>query len=232
MLKGSSEHEVFEEVYNQKIKQSDIFTPKQAAEYGVFRIEENAKEADLTLGGSIKDTVVAAITKETSAYVSAVVPVVNPVCVEKEIRTTLRSGIPFLAYLDLISEMDGTEVLVDYKISAKKWSLSRANNDLQFQIYRMITEIDDVQVHNIVESVKPVTFNKEAMDSDDVVEVASNIRVINVEPESRVSDEHLNNLIEGVAKAISAGIFPPCSLDSWKCTEKFCSHYHECRGKK
>jgi len=230
MLKGTSEHQVFEKVYQEKIEGTLVTTPKIAGEFGVFRMEENAKEEGFTLTSKVKDTIFKQIEKEVTTYVEVIVPKVNPLFVEKEVRATLVSGIPILGYIDLVHGDTSKEIIADYKISGKKWSLSKAVNDLQFQVYSMLTGIKDVQVHNIVDTKLKVRKSRKDTKHPEVYDAASNIRVINVD-NATINYAHLNNIIEGVAKTISSGIFVPCALDSWKCTEKFCNNYSECRGK-
>lgn len=229
LIKGSSEHEVYEVVYQQKIDEVEIFSPKVAGEYGIHRLEENAEKNEVVLNGVEKDTACQEIIREVSEYVDVVVPLYEPLFVEKEWRVTLESGIPFLAYMDLIHIDDvGDEVIADYKISAKKWTLAKAMNELQFQIYSMISGIAKTEVHNVFGAL--AKRKSKPNEDPEILDLGKQIRVIEVDNSSAPKD-HLNMMIERVAQGISMGNFPPCALDSWKCTEKFCDYFQECRGR-
>ena len=236
MLKGTAEHGTYEKVYEDKIQDLPMLTSSQVGEYGVYQLEEAAKKEDYRLDGSEKDNTIQEIKKETTAYTEYVVPTITPLDCEREVKAVLPSGIEMLAYLDLIhiNTETGEDIITDYKISGKKWSPAKAIDSLQFQIYSMITEIPLIEVHNVVaaKSVtkKPTTKVIEKA-PDGVVEVTNNIRILKVN-NKEVNFNHLNELIEGVAKTISAGIFAPCDPSSWKCSEKFCDYWKACRGKK
>lgn len=238
---GSAVHETYEPMYQSVIDGGPLWTPKQAIEFGEFRLEEKALEDDLPLVGAEKDQSMLVVRNVIESYVTNIAPLITPVAVELEVRETLPCGVPILAYIDQVrapTEIEKkhghtTNKLVDYKITKTKWAESKLENDFQFNLYATITSLKEVEIHNCTKNEKKFKVNKnvEADYLSPKQDVASNLRLLRHRFSSNVGT-HVNNLVESVADGISKGSFPMAPMDSWACNESFCGYYKYCRGRR
>lgn len=242
MLQGSAVHKGFEIYYQEVIDGRQPLNAEQLADFTVTQLEDMADEQDVTLEGSSKDQAAAELVGVVKPYISAIAPTVRPHLVEQEVRYETKCGVELLAYIDLVrkpSEWETTNNLlsnriVDYKITGRKWSLNKLANDLQFLIYSAATGMEDIEIHNLTKTTKKVAI-KEQKEEDylaNTQDVATNLRVLRNKMSSASDTAHVENLVESVASAISAGTFIPCDTESWCCNEKFCGFWHLCRGKR
>jgi len=241
MTMGSAVHETYEPMYQAVIDGEPLWTPKQASEFGIFRLEEKAEDDGLPLVGAEKDESIGVVQNVISSYVTLLAPHIKPVAVELEIRETLACGVPILAYIDQIREPTLLEkskgrtenVMVDYKVTKSKWAESKLANEFQFNLYATITDIKDTEIHNCSKNTKAFKVNK-TVEADFLAskhDLASNLRVLRHRYAKNVG-VHVNNLVESVADGISKGSFPMAPMDSWACNDRFCGYWQYCRGKK
>lgn len=201
--------------------------------------------------GAVKDTGV----KCTKAYYDEAAPDATPVAVEKTFTTVIRSAdgkvkLPILGRIDseqvqAHSETEYQEIRArlkalpkvddkgftkealaaikkplrvhDLKVTTDKWNQADLENDLQFIIYAGAEHIPDVQVDQIVKGRAKVPRPR--------YEVLTGV----VTPQQV---QHATKVVEGVARGIALGHFPMTKPDNWWCSEKWCSMWRHCRGKK
>jgi len=256
MLTGTALHAGFEMYYKDRIAESaNPLTPSQTAEFAVSQFEEEIVNKDAEVKVEEKDSARRDIETIADAYLNTVAPFVRPKVVEQEFVYESKCGVPILMYLDLIrgpnvfeeeinSTMDTnegppfSEIIVDYKITKKKWVHNTLADSLQFNIYSLATGVGDVEIHNATKGtkkvVKRVSENNPGKKEDwvqPVHDVANNVRLLRNNFDGR-EHNHIETLIESVADSISKGSFPPCEMDSWMCSEKWCGYWHLCRGKR
>jgi len=105
----------------------------------------------------------------------------------------------------------------DLKVVTDKWSPDDLKNDLQFHLYAGVEHIPDVQVDMLVKGRAKVPRPR----YETLTGVIAPAEV-----------KHAVRVTEGVAKAIGMGHFPPTDPGNWWCSEKWCSMWSHCRGKK
>jgi RecB family exonuclease len=240
MLSGSAVHKSNEFYYEDVIKgYAERMTPKMVGELTQAMMEDMAKEQEYVLAGTEKDQTMAELKNISEAYIENIGQYVTPLAVEEEIRYTSRCGVDILGFIDLSrapNELEADKnidaVLVDYKITGKKWNGTKLKNSLQFHLYALSTGVMDIEVQNIVRTDKPIKKLPLKADPKDEckLDVTSNLRLLH--HQFKESDfDHVENLIEGVAGMISAGIFIPCDMDAWCCNSTWCGYWGLCRGK-
>lgn len=105
----------------------------------------------------------------------------------------------------------------DLKNTTKKWSEGQVKNSLQFLLYSGIEHIPDVQIDQLVKGqAHPPRPRYEAL-----TEVVTDRDV-----------KHGLAVLEGLVKSIALGHFPMTDPGNWWCSEKWCSMWRHCRGKK
>jgi len=207
---------------------------------GVPNIPKADWEKEETTPGAIKDVGVRLV----SLYNQKIAPQVKPQVIgegkeqvrgiEKEFTVDIE-GIPVLGFIDLIDTNDtslvsaeelklfqdqGKEIpavmrtsVIDFKTKAKSLSQADVDNALQLTLYSYAEKIPSVRFDQLLNQKVPK------------LKQMSSIR--------QASDHAwLKYVVKGVARAISAGVFPPCNPSEWCCSLKWCGFFGLCRGKK
>jgi CRISPR/Cas system-associated exonuclease Cas4 (RecB family) len=138
-------------------------------------------------------------------------PEIVPLAVEKSFEVPVK-GVLTRGVIDLIDGANGVEV-IDTKVTKRKKPDRDAENSLQLALYANVEGCASVGYDNIIKGKVP-RFNK--------------VRTTLTPQQVTWSGE----LIRDAAESISAGVFPKTSPDNWWCSERFCQHWSECRGKK
>ena len=159
-------------------------------------------------------------------YVEARLPEVLPRAVELKLEKVIRGRIPFVGYTDLIEmslidvdfqpmksldDLKPTDSVRDLKATGKKYGANIVANSLQLSMYGVITGLEHVGFDLLVQKKKSEFVKQDGFRS----------------PQEK---EHACDVVEDVAKAITAGIFTRADPESWMCTEKWCPYFKECRG--
>lgn len=142
-------------------------------------------------------------------------PSIVPLEIEKRIELPI-AGVKVVGFIDLIDGAHGCESVVDLKIAKRGKTDRDAKNSLQLGIYSYATQIYDVGFDSLVRDPdKP---------KDPVVKLAR---------ASLTPGDHswVEEVVSSTADAVAAGVYPKASLDSWLCSERWCGHWDECRGK-
>jgi len=251
MLSGTVVHSAFEEYYKDVLTGSPTrMSQDMVVELAEETLEEKTQEEDIEVRVDDKKLARTHIKNAVDAYIPTVGKYVDPVLVEDEVRYESRCGVEVLGYLDLVrypmeeeqafneklADDDRIKTVVsDYKVTKKKWNINQLINSLQFNIYALATEIKDIEITNLVKSEKkvkdlPKKDDKEASQlQSSTKDINSNLRLLRHRFNGEEFD-HLENLIEDVAKTIDSGIFMPCDPSSWCCNETWCGYWHLCRG--
>ena len=244
-LVGLVGHSTFESYYTDKLKGSYLLTGEQMSELAITFLEDKLLESEFSEPVD-KDALIPSIKNTTTDYINFVGVPTTPKVVEEEIRYKSRCGVEILGYVDLIREPNEhelaastsqetaappSEILADYKITGKKWPLANLTKSLQFHLYAMATGIQSVEIQNVVNSKKKGTPKQTSVEHflQPEQDLSSNIRLLrHTFPTS--SFDHIERIIEGAAKIITAGNFMPTDPSNWWCDPRFCDHYQECRG--
>lgn len=139
-------------------------------------------------------------------------PEIVPLAVEKSFQVSV-NGVPTKGVIDLIDASTGGAEVIDTKVTKRKKPERDAENSLQLALYANVEGCPSVGYDNLVKGKVP-KFHK--------------VRTV-------LSPEAVNwsgELIRDAAEGISAGVFPKTNPDNWYCSEKFCPHWSDCRGKK
>lgn len=145
----------------------------------------------------------------------------KPAGVEKRFWMTVgQQQIPLLGYIDLIAEEEtesapdpANREVVDYKVVGRAKSQVDVDTDLQLTTYSRATGLSHVRFDQFVKTASPK------------VQITRSRRDLK-------SHMWAQEIFEEVAKAIAAGIFPPCDPGHWMCTENWCGFWRKCRGAK
>jgi len=186
--------------------------------------------------GAAKDVGVQLVTLYNLNFAPNVKPMVDANGVrgiEEKVEVDV-NGVPMLGFIDLIDENDqsgfsleeaalvkdhGMVVpaelrtsVVDFKTKAKKATRGELDGSLQFTYYSYAKKIPRIRMDMFLRHKQPKIFQ------------ATSLR-------TEGDYQWLFAVVEGVARAISAGVFPPCDPTSWCCSAKWCGYWKDCRGK-
>ena len=137
-------------------------------------------------------------------------PFLKPVAVEERFEASI-SGIRVVGIIDIIDNSEGLSV-IDTKVVKRKKSDRDTRNSLQLMLYGHVKGIASVGFDSIVKGEIPKVFSTKTC----------------LTPQD---SRWVESLTVNVAEAISAGVFPLTSPDSWWCSSDFCPHWSDCRGK-
>lgn len=142
-------------------------------------------------------------------------PSVVPLEIEKRIELPI-AGVKVIGFIDLIDGANGKESVIDLKVAKRGKTDRDAKNSLQLGIYSYATKIYDVGFDSLVR------------DPDKPKDPAIRLARATLSPGDHT---WIEEVVDSMANAVVAGVYPKASLDSWLCSEKWCGHWSECRGK-
>lgn len=165
----------------------------------------------------------------TDIYYDERLPDTRPRATELKLETVVRNAIKLVGYADLIEDspmakepgklvtsrddIQATDCVTDLKNTSKTYGKNRVANSLQLSIYSAVTGADHVAFDLLVQTKKPKFVRQESW-------------------RPQAEKEHALDVVEDVASAISAGVFPKTDPESWACSEKWCPYWDQCRGKR
>lgn len=231
LVTGSAMHKTLEAYYKDAMNGGARLTGKQAAELAVSSLDDLLGSQENTVTKDEREDAIDSLTGLAELYVDNIAKDIVPLAVEEEVHWTTPGGVPMLAYVDLRRLKDDDEVgICDYKITTKKWTKSKLENSLQFNLYSMMTEIGDIEIHNMIKGTHRAKFAvKEA--EEGVKDYGAGMRVLHHVFDGG-QNKHMIDLIESAARLITSGVFMPCALDSWCCSPEWCGYWNLCRGKR
>lgn len=165
--------------------------------------------------GSAKDSLVSLATAH--AYMQALH--YQPDKVEEPFRITLDACThDLLGFIDMIGVVDGETAIVDWKTTGKKPSWDTVHDSVQLTAYaaaNMDLATDGelaVRLDVLVDRQKAKGVNRYVFESSrDAGDITA-----------------LAHRVDMVAKAITAGIFPPAVPGSWWCSPGWCGYWDTC----
>ena len=199
--------------------------------------EETWTEENVT-PGALQDVGVRLMRLYNQKHASKVRPQVNDKQergIEKRFETRI-CDVPIVGVIDLIDANADTTLLsaqeraicqthnqpildvmhtavVDFKTKSKSFSKGDVDNSLQLTLYSYVENIPTVRFDQFLR-LKTPTFRQ-------------------IHSFRKHQDyQWLQQIVVGAAKAINAGIFPPCDPANWACSPKWCGYWDMCRGRK
>ena len=218
MTEGSSGHSALEMNNLHKIETGADLPPHEVIEkYADELVDRVKNEQPIASAGKVADgddidASIATGTKSLGFYMEHTAPTVVPVTAERRLEFDVE-GIPFLGFSDL--ETKGR--IWDYKFTgsgSKKLQAPFVDEGLQFTLYAMGTGHKNVGVIGLVRDKPPKTGKNAGL----WVRTLKGSR-------TELQKRQATALVVGVARAISAGIFPQSVPDTWVCTKRFCGYY-------
>lgn len=157
-------------------------------------------------------------------YVENRLPLMDVRAIETKVEIDINGRVPFLGYIDIIEDggVDPApgalygigDSVRDIKTTTKKYGPGEIQNSLQLSLYAGATGIHTVAYDLLITPPKGGAQYVEQVAQRTSAEVA-----------------HAYDVVEDVARAISAGVFPRTSPQNWMCDAKWCPFYKECRGR-
>lgn len=150
-------------------------------------------------------------------YHSTALPKINPLEIEEPFLVKVGS-ITVRGIIDLVDHEKegpgdpGKIVIADLKTSASKWSQNDVDKDTQLSLYTAVKGQINARIDNLVSTKTPAYHRL------NTVRGASDHR-------------NLTEDYEQTVDLIKKGVFPMASMDSWKCTPKWCPYWGTCRGR-
>ena len=178
-----------------------------------------------------KDTAEKFSRKLSDIYYKERLPDVRVRDAERKVEGLIAGIVPVLGYVDLIEigpmdttdpddiftdpfEPQPTDAIVDAKTTGRKYPKGQVENSLQLTMYADLLGVENVGFDLLVQTAKGKTsYYKQR-----------GVR-------SMADKMHAREVIVGIAKAISAGIFPKASPEHWMCSKTWCPVWDDCRGK-
>lgn len=140
-----------------------------------------------------------------------VAPTIVPLALEQRIEEPV-AGIKVVGYIDIIDGSNNQKTIIDLKVVKRGKTDKDAQNSLQLGLYSVATGIMNVGFDSLVKKKEPeVRLARATLTKGD--------------------HSWISEVVSTTADAIEAGVFPKAPLDSWLCTEKWCEHWDDCRGK-
>jgi len=244
MAHGKMIHSVVEDLNRAKLTgEYNDWGSSSALQYANDRISEHMATAALgieTWDPKVPD----AQLFESSArdlvqiYVQERLPNTLPKALEVRVIDCLNGSVPFQGYIDMVEHsimafvdengevpdildlaaaqstaFSASDKIVDLKNTGKTYGEGRVANSLQLSLYSKITGAERVGYDLLVQTKVPKFVQQEAWRTP---------------PEL----EHAADVVEDVARSISAGIFPRTDPESWVCSSKWCEYFSDCRERR
>ena len=246
---GKSTHEALETTHNAIV---DTGVPasepmvtaafSDAFDHAVPDVPKEEWEKDDSTPGEVKDAGLALVRLYNAKFAPLVKPQVTQTQKGEQIRGIekefgiLIAGVPVIGFIDLIDTNDPTivaspsevvimrqkgatipeamrTVIVDFKTKAKSFAQGDVDGSLQLTLYSYAEKIPAVRFDQLLRQKTPTIKRISALRKD-------------------TDYRWLEEIVRGVAEAISMGAFPPCDPSAWVCSEKWCGFWRLCRGRK
>jgi RecB family exonuclease len=181
---------------------------KLVKEEGVFIPKDRVSEKGALLAGGLD-----AATRLTKLYHDALAPQIMPALVEKRLSIDAGLSLPIMGTVDVLTE---DNVLIDMKTAAKSKAQKDADTSLQLSFYSGLAARHtgkwpakitlDVLVDNKIPKHQRLITHR---NGKDWASLLSRLQIF-------------------VAQ-LETGLFPPCSPDSWACSQDFCGYWWTCK---
>jgi hypothetical protein len=189
------------------------FTAAEKA--GIMYSDEDLEVGPAKARGEAKDFAV----DISGLYVNRIVPIVNPVGVERRIRVKPRdSDIEIVGTIDLIDAHPDGEVIRDQKSSAKSPNKNAAHDSQQLSIYTMIrlAEVGTLPAWLALDFLVRTPERKE-------------LKYVPLRTSRTVEDvQAMVARINTAVEAVKKGIFVPANPEAWYCSKAYCEYWTTC----
>lgn len=206
LVEGSANHAALEWQNDFQMAHDRIAPVKKVIEvFGddlTTRVREVPKD-EWRKAGENRDVVFNRGVKMLTNYLKTIAPRMKPVAAEQGFDIKVR-GLPFQGFIDLAEQNH----LWDYKVvgpTSPYLKASGVEHDLQLTAYSYATKVSKVGFIPLVKG-------------RDTITPLSAVR-------TRKDHLEFEETVLRVAKAISAGAFPPVAAGAWCCSAKFCGYF-------
>ena len=181
------------------------------AEDGVFMTKEEKEISDQLLGEAKDKTV-----QMVGVFHKSASPMIQPVAVEEEVSFT-RENLPDVVFHGILDVIEENDDVLDIKSSKARWPDAKAENEIQPSFYlpgaqELGKKPKNFVYHVITKAKTPVhQVVTTTRDESDLIALEQRARVM--------------------MACISAGLFPPCEPDHWRCSPKWCGYFMNCKFK-
>lgn len=218
LIQGVSIHKGVELTHQATI---DTGTPATMAE-GVASVADSfttkAKEVEDwgdKKEGPLKDATI----RHFEAYYRTAVPIIKPQ--EVEVSFAVRFGtVPVLGFIDLIDKvhLDGaeetTEIVSDLKFTGRQWPDQQIRFEPQMTFYAHARRNPHIRFDFLLDQKSGTRYVTK--------------RSLRTPHDVKMLIEDLEEVVDIIKK----GIFPRSLPTEWKCSQRWCGFYDECRGPK
>lgn len=217
---GSSVHEAARINHKQKITTrtdlpvSDLqdasrdYFIKLVKDGGVFIPKEDVSSKTRLLNDGLNSSI-----SLTKLYSESLAPKVQPIMAEDRLEVDVGLTWPLSGGIDAYTE---DKWLVDMKTSGKSKTQNDADTSLQLSFYAGLL------AHTTGEWPSKVSLEVLIKTKEPKHQSLESHR-------GQANWENLLMRLQLMEKQILAGLFPPCSPDSWSCNEKWCGFYNSCK---
>jgi hypothetical protein len=150
-------------------------------------------------------------------YADELAPSLHPRYVEQDVAFELHPGadttVRFGGRLDLA---DRGKAIHDLKTSGRRKSQADVDDSLQGSIYWLL--------YRALTGEEPTAFVLDVLVDSDKGPFLQKLGTQRTSRDLAV----LVNRVNAMIRSIQAGVFTPAAVGSWKCSEKFCSHWESC----
>ncbi len=219
LIEGSGTHEALKINNLHKRKKGSDLSAKKMTDISVNYLEEKLKEPNIKNNkkwfwqDEKKDRVTSRAKIWFHNYAKVYAPKIEPVIVEQPMIIPVEvNGKEF--ELAGVIDLTDPKMLIDYKTSKSVKSQKEIDSSLQMTIYSFFTKLRKVQYINFVKSANPY-----------IAQLKSTRTPLQWQWGLMIAQR--------VVQAIDSGNYPLADPDprNWRCSEKFCGFWKNCRGK-
>jgi len=218
MTEGSSHHDWLEANNVRKIQTGEDMAVKPATTMFLDYFSDNAKRDKIPM--IYRNEAIERGPGLVKVYLENVASTLTPVRAENKFEIMM-GDVPVFGFTDFEGRVEDPEfqkgaprmAVADYKVAARKKSVSDAENSLQLATYAKATGIKETKFITLAKTKEPkVHVTRAAM--------------------SPQRQAWAREIFIDVGKSIKAGVFPLAQPDSWACSDRFCGFWDRCRGSK
>jgi putative RecB family exonuclease len=212
MVRGSGYHKAVERNFRQKVSTKEDLPAEELkqdfSDYFDHEIAEAQLREDENVG-ELKDSGV----KLVEVFRASHAPTITPRLVEYD-TTVVVADFPFQVRMDLVTESDEIR---DNKTASKSPGDDAADKSTQLTAYDL--------AYRKQFGTAPKSLHLDVAVSKKTPEIVVKECAPRTPTQLAVFEDEVGLKL----KAISAGVFKPCSADSWACSKKWCGYYEICK---
>ena len=216
---GIATHKSAEEDLNNKLSFCNLLPDESIADYAAdsFELIWDTEDIELTKEEKedrfgVHDRAKDQVIQLAELHHKDLAPTIDPLQIEERLELQVE-GVPLtlVGYADVI-ETDNT--IRDLKTRGKTPKATDAQDDIGLQFYSLIQDVKG--------------YRPKELALDVLVKTKQPKRVTVTSPAQKDHDATLGR-IERAAQIIQSGAYMPAEPTHWKCSEKFCEFFDDCR---